>query len=74
MAAISVTTFSNAFSWRQLLYFDENLIEICSPGSNERYSSIGSDNGSAPVGRQAIIWTNDDHFTDAYMRHSASMS
>ena len=23
--------------------------------------------------RQAIIWTNDDYFTDAYMRRSASM-
>ena len=24
--------------------------------------------------RQAIIWTNDGNLTDAYMRHSASMS
>ena len=24
--------------------------------------------------RQAIIWTNDGKFTDAYMRHSASIS
>ena len=24
--------------------------------------------------RQAIIWANDGWFTDAYMRHSASMS
>ena len=31
-------------------------------------------NGLAPVRRQAIIWTNDGQFTDAYMRHSASMS
>ena len=23
--------------------------------------------------QQAIIWNNYDHFTDAYMRHSASM-
>ena len=28
----------------------------------------------APSRRQAIIWTNDGKFTDAYMRHSASMS
>ena len=34
---------------------------------------IGSD-GLSPGRRQAIIWTNDDLFTDAYMRHSASMS
>ena len=28
----------------------------------------------APVRRQAIIWPNDGKFTDAYMRHLASMS
>ena len=33
-----------------------------------------SDNGLAPIRRQAIIWTNDGSITDAYMRHSASMS
>ena len=27
-----------------------------------------------PTRRQAIIWTNDGLFTDAYMRHSASIS
>ena len=43
-------------------------------GSNQQYSSIGSDNGLAPSRRQAIIWNNDDLFTDAYMRHLASMS
>ena len=36
--------------------------------------SIGSDNGLAQTRRQAIIWTNDGQITDAYMRHSASMS
>ena len=35
---------------------------------------IGSDNCLASSRRQAIIWTNDGQFTDAYMRHSASMS
>ena len=30
--------------------------------------------GMAPNRRQAIIWTDDDSFTDAYMRYSASMS
>ena len=45
-------------------------------GSNEQYSSTGSDNGLAPARQQAIIWTNDGKFIDAYiyMRHSASMS
>ena len=42
--------------------------------SSEQYPSIGSDNGLAPARRQAIVWTNDGYFTDAYMRHSASMS
>ena len=28
-------------------------------GPNLQYSSIGSDNGLAPVRQQAIIWTND---------------
>ena len=27
-----------------------------------------------PTRWQAIIWTNDGYFTDAYMCHSASMS
>ena len=39
-----------------------------------KYSNIGSDNGLAPTRRQAIIWTNDGWFTDAYMRHLSSMS
>ena len=33
-----------------------------------------SDNGLVPTRRQAIIWTIDAKFTDAYMRQSASMS
>ena len=47
---------------------------MCSLGSNLQYTGIGSDNGLAPTRRQAIIWTNDDRITDAYMRHSASIS
>ena len=39
-----------------------------------QYSSIGSHNGSAPTRRQPIFWINDGKFTDAYMRHSVSMS
>ena len=38
-----------------------------------QYSSIGSDNGLVPTRRQAFIW-NDGSLTDAYMRHSASIS
>ena len=36
--------------------------------------ALGSDNGLAPTRRKAIIWTNDGWITDAYMRHSVSMS
>ena len=53
--------------------FDWILIEFCSQGSNLQYSSFGLDNDLAPARRQAIIWTNGGLFTDAYMRHSASM-
>ena len=44
----------------------------CPYGSNKQYYIFGSDNGLAPVRRQAIIW-NNDYFTDAYMCHKASM-
>ena len=53
--------------------FDVDLTEVCPQRSNHQYSSIGSDNGLAPARRQAIIWSDDGQFTDAYMRHSASM-
>ena len=53
---------------------DKYFTEIYSQMSNLQYSNIGSDNGLVPTRQQAIIWTNDDYFTDAYMRHSASMS
>ena len=39
--------------------FDKYFIEVCSEGSNQQYSSIGSDNGPALTRQQAIIWTND---------------
>ena len=35
------------------------FIEVCSLGSNKKYSSIGSDNGLTPTRRQVIFWTND---------------
>ena len=40
---------------------------------NSQLSSIGSDNGLAQMRQQAIIWTNDGKFADAYMCHSASI-
>ena len=54
--------------------FDYDFTEVCSNGTNLQYTSIGLDNGLAPARRQAIIWTNGGKFSDAYMRHPASMS
>ena len=42
--------------------------------ANWQYPGIVSDNGLAPTRRQAIIWSNDGKFIDAYMRRSAAMS
>ena len=54
--------------------FDWDYTEVCSQRSTTKQPSIGSDNGLAPTRHQAIIWTSDGKFTDAYMRHPASMS
>ena len=43
-------------------------------GSNKQYSHIDSENSLALARGQAIIWTNDGQFTNAYLCHSASMS
>ena len=40
------------------------------PRANQQYPIIGSDNGFALTRRQAIISTNDDYTTDAYMHNS----
>ena len=32
------------------------------------------DNDLVPIRRQAIIWTSDGYFIDAYMRHEGSVS
>ena len=53
---------------------NEISLKFVPKGPNWQYSSIGLDNGLAPSRRQAIIWTNDVYISDAYMRHSASMS
>ena len=39
--------------------FDLDIFEVSSQGSNQYYSSIGSDSGLEPARQQAIIWTND---------------
>ena len=59
MAPIFQTTFSSAFSWTKMyefwLTFHWNLFSRV----QLTIFRIGSDNGLAPIIRQAIIWTND---------------
>ena len=43
--------------WK-VLYFDSNFTEVYFQGPNQQHFSIGSDNGLAPIRRQAIILTN----------------
>ena len=59
MVAISLTAFSNAFSWMKSSVFWFNFTEVCSWAFDWQYVSIGSGNGLAPNRWQAIIWTND---------------
>ena len=56
--------------WK-LLYFDCNLTEVNSLGSNKQQASISSDNGLALNRQQAIILTHDDI---VYWRIYASLS
>ena len=43
-----------------LIFLNENYFtEVCSRGSNQKYSHIGSHIGLAPTRQQAIIWAND---------------
>ena len=55
MAAISQTTFSNAFSWMGMYEFRLRFHWNLFSGSNQQYPSIGSDNGLALTRWQAII-------------------
>ena len=60
MAAIFQMKFSNGFSWNENVWMPIKIsLKFVPRGSNEQYSSIGSDNGLVPVKQQAIIWNND---------------
>ena len=74
MADISQTTLSHAYSWKKMLEFRLKFHWSSFLRVQLTIFHQGSDNGLAPTRRQAIIWSNDGKFTDAYMRHSASMS
>ena len=70
----AISTLSNALLWMKMLEFLLKYYWGLFLWVQLKYFSIGSDNGLAPSRRQAIISTNDGLFTEAYMRHSASMS
>ena len=57
MDAISQTTFWSAFSWKKNVWSPIEISLKFVPYWH--YTSIGLDNGLAPLMRQAIIWTND---------------
>ena len=60
MADIFLTTFLNGFSWMETYEFWSKFhLSLFLTFQLTQYSSIGSDNGLAPIRRQAIIWTND---------------
>ena len=45
----------NVWTWIDISFH----FQVCSWGSNQQYSNIGSDNGLVPTRWQAIIWTKD---------------
>ena len=70
MAANFQMTFWNAFSLMKIHEFW--FTEVCYQGSNWQYYSIGTDNGLAPVRRQAIVWPMISSLL-THIHHSASM-
>ena len=46
--------------------FNQDFNKVYPKGPINNINSIGSDSGLVPTRRQAIIWTNDDYFTDTY--------
>ena len=75
LADISQTTFWNSFSLMKIYEFRSIFHWSFFPtGQLTIFRHWFRYNGLAPPRRQAIIWTNDGKFTDAYMHHSASAS
>ena len=56
----------------KILNLKLNFTETCSLVSDWQDGNIGSDNALVPIRRQAIIWSNIDFLTGAYIRRSAS--
>ena len=67
MVAISETAFSNSFSWMKMYWFRLKFHQSLSPRVQLTIFQHCFRYGVTPTRRQAIIWTNDDYFTDTYM-------
>ena len=78
MVTMIQTTFSNALSWAKMHKFRLRCSKFVPNGSINDTPALCcfrmTDNGLRSARRQAIIWKIDVFFTDAYMRHSVSMS
>ena len=73
MAAISQTTIFKCIFLNENVWISIKIsFKFVPGGPNNNFPALVQI--MAPSRRQAIIWTNDDLFTGAYMRHSASMS
>ena len=74
MATILQTTFWNTFS---LMKMYENQVQFhwsLFLYDELKYSSTDANNGLVSNRKQAIIWSNDGWFIDAYMHYLVSMS
>ena len=71
--AIFQTIFAIAFSWMKMYEFRPRFHWRLLQRVQLTTFQHGLDNGLAQDRRQAIVWTNDGWFNDAYMSHSVSM-
>ena len=74
MAAI-YQTFSSAFSWMKNIWMSIKIsLTFVSKGPINNIPALGQIMAWRRRGDKPIIWTNGGQFTDAYIRHPASMS
>ena len=66
MVSISQTTYSDAFSWIKILYFDSNFIDVCSIDCTAALIQVMAcrRRGNKPLPEPMLT-----QFTDAYMWH-----
>ena len=72
MTAFGIFQFIH-FLVSNMLYNNSNVTEMCCQWSSYRYASIHSGNALSTFRWQYVIWTNDCHFSEEYMRYAVSM-